>query len=254
VASHAALNILPWAALPRGGRRLFEYLPIGQLPSIAALSPLASRPAALPRLALLGDPQSPLATPQEQGADLGSGVADLAALYGPDRMVAPPITRRAATTAGFNELLAAPGVERCILHLACHGRFDHADPHGSGLLLADRTLTAAEVALHPLPAREVTLAACSTGVRPEAAGGVWLLGDDVVGLPASFLEAGAAAVLVSVTRAGDREATAFFRAYHSARLDNSTPLEAFATAQRRMLEDDRWKIRRWVGFTLYGCA
>ena len=254
VAPHAALNILPWAALPRGGRRLFEHLPIGQLPCIAALSPLAALPASLPRLALLGDPQSPRATREEGRADLGSSVADLAALYGPGRMVALPITRRAASTAGFNDLLAAPGAERCILHLACHGRFDHDDPHGSGLLLADRMLTAAEVALRPLPAREVTLAACSTGVRPEAAGGVRLLGDDVVGLPASFLEAGAAAVLVSVTRAGDREATAFFHAYHAARLVNSTPLEAFAAAQRTMLADDRWKIRRWVGFTLYGCA
>jgi CHAT domain-containing protein len=115
-------------------------------------------------------------------------------------------------------------------------------------------LTAAEVALRPLSAREVTLAACSTGVRPEAAGGVRLLGDDVVGLPASFLEAGAAAVLVSVTPVGASEATTFFHAYHAARLDDTAPLEAFAAAQRSMRADDRWEIRRWVGFTLYGCA
>jgi CHAT domain-containing protein len=100
----------------------------------------------------------------------------------------------------------------------------------------------------------VTLAACSTGVRPEAVGGVRLLGDDVVGLPASFLEGGAVAALVSVTPAGASEAVTFFHAYHAARLDGCTPLNAFATAQRTMLADDRWKIRRWAGFTLYGCT
>jgi CHAT domain-containing protein len=254
VAPHAALNILPWAALPRDGRRLFEHLPVGQLPCISALPPLAARPAASLRLALLGDPQTPRATRQEEKADLGRSIADLNALYGPGRMVASPVTGRAASTAGFHALLAAPGAEGAILHLACHGRFAQDDPHGSGLLLADRMLSAAEVALRPLSAREVTLAACSTGVRPEVAGGVRLLGDDVVGLPASFLEAGAVAALVSVTPAGDREATTFFHAYHTGRLDGCTPLEAFAAAQRSMLADDRWKIRRWAGFTLYGCA
>ncbi|KRR22662.1 hypothetical protein CQ14_31155 [Bradyrhizobium lablabi] len=87
-----------------------------------------------------------------------------------------------------------------------------------------------------------------------AAGGVRLLGDDVVGLPAGFLEAGAAAALVSVTEAGDRETATFFNAYHAARLDGCTPLKAFAATQRRMLADERWPIRRWAGFTLYGCT
>ena len=89
--------------------------------------------------------------------------------------------------------------------------------------------------MRPLRAREVTLAACSTGVRPESAGGVRLLGDDVIGLPASFLEAGAASVLVSVTPVGDREAASFFHAYHAARLNDIAPLDAFNVAQRNRL-------------------
>lgn len=253
VSPHAALNILPWASLPRGGRRLFEFLPVGQLPCLAALPSLAVRPTASPRLMLFGDPQTQRATAQEAKADLGSHVADLAVLYGPDRMVAPPVTRQAAKVEGLQDLLAKPGAQNGILHLACHGRFDHDDPEGSGLLLADRMLTAAELSLRPLPAGEVTLAACSTGVRPEAAGGVRLLGDDVVGLPAALLEAGAASILVSVTLAGAKEAGSFFCAYHTARLDGQAPLRAFATAQRRMLAEP-WKIHRWAGFTLYGCT
>ncbi|WP_199805394.1 hypothetical protein, partial [Bradyrhizobium lablabi] len=122
VAPHGALNILPWAALPRGGQRLFQCLPVGQLPCISALLPLAARPAASPRLALLGDPQTPHATQREAKADLGQGIADLATLYGPDRMAAPPVTGQAASTAGFHALLAAPGAEGAILHLALPGR------------------------------------------------------------------------------------------------------------------------------------
>ena len=143
-------------------------------------------------------------------------------------IVALPVTGQAALP-GFHALLAAL-VRGGILHLACMAA-STTTPDGSGLLLADRLLTAAEVALCPLPAREVTLAACSTGERPEAAGGVRLLGDDVVGLPASFLEAGAAAALVSVTRAGDGETAQFFHAYHSARL-GGTPLWPQAAACR----------------------
>ena len=251
VSPHGALNILPWAALPHAGRRLFEYLPVAVVPNVAAIPLLAARPRAASRMGLFGDPLNATLNRAEELADIGPGIADLAALYGPDRLVAPPVTRAAATLDGFRALAAAGAGQGAMLHLACHGTFDYDDPAGSGLKICGRRLTAAEIALRPLGFAEVTMAACSTGVRPNTVGGVQLLGDDIVGLPASLLEAGAGTVLVSTTEVGSPSSQAFFNAYHARRLEGVNALDAYAGAQRALLSDGRYRLREWIGFTLY---
>src|SRR5439155_518510 len=51
-----------------------------------------------------------------------------------------------------------------VLHFACHGEFDQADPMRSGVLLAgDDRLTAADLLRLPVNANLVTLRACATG-------------------------------------------------------------------------------------------
>ena len=251
VSPHGALNILPWAALPHAGRRLFEHLPVAVVPNVAAIPLLAARPRAAPRAGLFGDPLDAALNHAENRADIGPGIADLAALYGPDRLVAPPVTRAAATLDGFRALAAAGTGQGAMLHLACHGTFDYDDPAGSGLKICGRRLTAAEIALRPLGYAEVTMAACSTGVRPNTVAGVQLLGDDIVGLPASLLEAGAGTVLVSTTEAGSGASQAFFNAYHARRLEGADALHAYAGAQRALLSEGRHQLRNWIGFTLY---
>ena len=79
------------------------------------------------------------------------------------------------------------------LHIACHGRFDEADPLASYLETgAGERLTAREI-LHEwrLAAELVTLSACETGVSQI------LRGDEPMGLVRAFLAAGARAVLVT---------------------------------------------------------
>ena len=41
VVPHGQLHLLPWAGLLHQGRRLFEYLPLGVLPNLAALGAAA---------------------------------------------------------------------------------------------------------------------------------------------------------------------------------------------------------------------
>jgi hypothetical protein len=251
VSPHGVLNTLPWSALRHDGRRLFEHLPVAVVPNIAAIPFLASRPPASVYAALLGDPADADLTPKESDAQCGTGLTDLAALYGAERLVAPPARRDAATLETFRALLG-PGVGRGgILHLACHGTFDYSDPAGSGLKLARRRLTAAEIALRPLGYAEVTLAACSTGVRADRVGDVRLLGDDILGLPASFLEAGARTVLVSTTEVGVNASQAFFHLYHRERIRGTDALGAYRKAQMAMLVDGKYPLRDWIGLTLY---
>ena len=251
VSPHGGLNILPWAALVHEGQRLFEHLPVAVIPNIAAIPLLAARPRAVPRAGLFGDPSNADLSRAENAADIGPGIADLAALYGSDRLVTPPVTRTAATLDGFRGLAAAGAGQGAMLHLACHGTFDYEDPAGSGLKICGRRLTAAEIALRPLGYAEVTMAACSTGVRPNTVAGVQLLGDDIVGLPASLLEAGAGTVLVSTTEAGSHASQSFFNAYHARRLKGLDTLDAYAGAQRALLSEGRHKLREWIGFALY---
>ena len=78
-----------------------------------------------------------------------------------------------------------------------------------------------------------------------------MLGDDVLGLPASLLEAGAGTVLVSTTDAGAPSSQAFFNAYHALRLAGVDTLYAYAGAQRALLSEGRHKLQHWIGFTLY---
>ena len=74
------------------------------------------------------------------------------------------------------------------------------------MLVIDGKVDAAELADTHVRYDEVVLSACSTGWRPQAAQGIELSGDDVLGLPGALLEAGARAVVVSIPKAAD-EAT-----------------------------------------------
>ena len=125
------------------GGRLFEHLPVAVVPNVAAIPLLAARPRAAPREGFSAIRRMPLST-AEGLADIGPGIADLAALYGSDRLVAPPVKRAAATLDGFRALVAAGTGQGAMLHLACHGTFDYDDPAGSGLKICGRRLTAAE--------------------------------------------------------------------------------------------------------------
>lgn len=80
---------------------------------------------------------------------------------------------------------AMPG--RGVLHFACHGSFDPGDPLQSKLVLADEMpLTLAEIRDMPLAGtRLAVLSACQTGLTDFRE-----LPDEVVGLPAGFLQAG----------------------------------------------------------------
>ena len=95
---------------------------------MAALPSLEARAPPSLRIALLGDPQTSLTTRNEKRADLGESITAIAALYGEERMVAPPVTGSSANVKAFRTLLATPEAEGCILHLACHGRFDREGP------------------------------------------------------------------------------------------------------------------------------
>jgi CHAT domain-containing protein/tetratricopeptide (TPR) repeat protein len=245
---HRALHLLPWAALQFGGRRLFEACAVGVLPNLSCLTILAGPLSAAPGLALVGAPAGPA------GAGLvaaANELAELATDYRP-RLIAPPATGRDATEPGFRTLAGLPNAAGTILHIACHGTFDAADPMNSALLLTDGRIDGAEISRMSLRFEEVVLSACSTGVRALSVGDMELAGDDIVGLPGAFLEAGARAILVSIPPANDLATADLMSVYYEQRMKGVPPLLSLQAAQKVLLKESDHPPHRWLGFTAYG--
>src|SRR5919109_129321 len=90
-----------------------------------------------------------------------------------------------------------------ILHIACHGTFEYDEPLSSGLFMSDYEVNASEIALSILKYDDVVLSACNTGQRPIKVKEIELSGDDILGVPGAFLEAGIKSMLVSIPPADD---------------------------------------------------
>jgi len=114
-----------------------------------------------------------------------------------------------------------------VLHFSTHGVTGWNNPLQSSLLLADGALTLGELLDQKLPgARLAVLSACETGVPGTK------LPDEVVGLPAGLMQAGAAGVVGSLWSVADvSTAMLMARFYELWRKDGLEPVEALRQAQ-----------------------
>jgi tetratricopeptide (TPR) repeat protein len=249
IAPHRTLHLLTWPVLTFSGKRLFEYLPVGMVPNLSCTSTLGTDFASAPRAALAGTSEYEGLPGIDALPATALELADLRTLYD-GRLVAPPLLGPEATEASVRQLAARPDADGAILHLSCHGTLSVEDPLGSGLLLVDGKIDAAELATTALHYEEVVLSACSTGWRPQAAEGIELSGDDVLGLPGAVLEGGASSIVVSIPKAIDEVTRDFMVAYHTARAGGETPLAAFRTTQLQLLDSEH-EPYTWAGLVCY---
>lgn len=252
VIPHGVLHLLPWSGLIFNARRLFEYCPIGMLPNLSCITP-KTEPKRIPTgVGLIGDPDYGELTQLSPLKSAGDELAAIQQLYeSGSRVVHPVCIASSAKSDGFYELAAKADGQGGILHIACHGTYDPTEPMSSGLLLSDAKIDAAEIANQPLRWAEVVLSACNSGWRPMQVGGVSLVGDDILGLPAAFLEAGASSVLVSIPEAGDRASRELTVKYHEERLKGNSPMAALQVAQKYMLNSGSHQPCHWMGFVVY---
>jgi len=143
-----------------------------------------------------------------------------------------------------DEVLATLG-DHPVLHFACHGATDPADPLASSLRVAPHEqLTMRQVLTRRLTAaRLVVLSACETAV-PGAR-----LPDEGVGMPSSFIEAGAAGAIGSLWEVPDVSTmmlmTHFYELWRGRDL---APAEALRQAQRWLRDSTNGaKLRRFPG-------
>jgi CHAT domain-containing protein len=116
------------------------------------------------------------------------------------------------------------------LHLACHGSFAWVQgSHASALYLAnDKPLTLSEImgGLDLKSTRLVTLSACETGIIDMQQSP-----DEYVGLPAGFLQAGAAAVVSTLWAVDDLSTTLVMEHFYTNHLNGSAVPAALMEAQ-----------------------
>ena len=193
-----ALGLLPLglAQDPATGRRLAEAYEMVEAPSLEALAAAARRVAtpAAPTLAAVINPTGlipDLALPftETEGA-LVAAHFNPAATIVLDKSNASP------------EAVLAALKDKSYWHFSSHGFFDWSDARGSGLLMKDEQALTAGRLLEEQGAlgrpRLVVLSACETGLyetnrNPE----------EFVGLPATFMELGAAGVLGALWQVDD---------------------------------------------------
>jgi tetratricopeptide (TPR) repeat protein len=250
VAPHRDLHLLPFPALMHDRARLFERCPVGIVPNLSCLELLHQPLVREPRIALLGPPD--YAGSARFGAlPTASLERDiLKAVYGRSRVL--EVVEKEVTRQAFVALAQRPDAQGVILHAICHGQVD-PEPLSSGLELADGRMNAGDIARLRMRHEEVVLPACSLGQRPSEVEGVKLLGDDILGIPAAFMEAGVRSTLVSIPPVEDMVAVSFMGAYHKGRCRGETPLQALQSVQKAALTAGRHDPGLWAGFIIYGC-
>jgi CHAT domain-containing protein len=251
IVPHGPLHLVPWAGLQVDGDRLLERCPVSVVPNLTCLTIVDGPFAENARIAVIGDPDYEGLTRYPPLEHAGDELAALEGVFG-SRLIDRPCAGPSATESRFWELATDPALAGGTLHVACHATLESAEPLQSGLLLSGSKVDAGELAQCRLTPDELVLSACSTGWRPQQVRELILAGDDALGLPAAALEAGARAVVVSITKAADEPARDLAVAYHRKRRSGLAPAAALNAAQRELFAAGEHEPWTWIGMTAYG--
>lgn len=127
-----------------------------------------------------------------------------------------------------------------VVHIAAHGSFRDGNALLSTVHLYDGPLTGGELAQVTSGARLVVLSCCDIGM-PDSSG---------VGLTRLIAEAGASAVLASVTPVSDRSSVPFVSGLHRAVAAGMSPASALVAARQGLVDRADWASA--LGFICFG--
>lgn len=230
------------ARLP-GERRLIDLCPVQYAPTFALLAAPARARGAGTGVLLLGCEQDGFGSPALP--DVTPELDALAAQWpGARPIVIGPTETPAARGAGIGAWTNAR-----LIHVACHGSFDGADPLDAALLLGADKLRAAEFFGARLTADLVILSACDVGRRAHAWDEVVTAFDEWLGLYLPLFYAGARALVVSRWQANSAKARMFMQRLHECLAAGDAPAAAMRTAGLSM---GRARDVFWANWALVG--
>ncbi len=220
---HGGLGVLPLHAASNADRAFLDTYTVHQAPSLDTLNTpaLVRRSPAL----VVADPTGDLEYAKLEVSAVARMLGAAQPLDGPEATVAE-VLRQAR--------------DASIVHLACHGVFDWDDPLDSAVALARgelltwrRVVTEAHLRGAPL----VTLSACETGVADTKE-----MPDEVIGLGAGFLLAGASGVVSSLWAVDDAATALLMEHFYGRVVKGESPAGALRAAQRWLRDAQRKEL------------
>jgi CHAT domain-containing protein len=135
-----------------------------------------------------------------------------------------------------------------ILHLACHGEFDHDDPLLSMAFLVDGPLYGYEIERLAVQPSLVVLSACETGLHRRVAG------DEAFGLVRAFLGCGSQAVVASLWKVADVSTSLLMTSFYRRLVNNRGQIaEALRGAQTEVLGSEKYSHPfYWAPYVMIG--
>ena len=170
-----------------------------------------------------GSRYAAIANPRPTSGDLIWAAAEVRSVARQTSAVAPLVGAAASRSAVATAVSGAD-----VVHFACHGVFDQITPEQSRLQLADCDLTMPEIMSSRMldGVRLVIASACETAASAVR------LADEFTGMPAAFLQAGAAAALGTLWPVSDLSASLLASRVAAACCDPSAdPAAELASAQ-----------------------
>jgi tetratricopeptide (TPR) repeat protein len=223
VLPHGGLGVLPLHAASDGARAFLDAYTVLQAPSLDTLN--APAPVRMSPALVVADPTDELHYAELEAGAVGRILGGAEPLGSFDATVAEVIERAR---------------EASIVHMACHGVYDWDDPLDSAVVLAGGELltwrrVVSEVELRQAPL--VTLSACETGVADTME-----MPDEVIGLAAGFLLAGASGVVSSLWAVDDVATALLMEQFYTRVRDGEAPASALREAQRWLRDARREEI------------
>lgn len=225
----AALNNVPWAALPSCSGRPMSVAPSAALWLRGAV---AGQAAAAKRVAIISGPG--LASGDMEAKQLAASYPGAALLLGSEASVSAV-------------LVALDGAS--VAHIAAHGTVRADNPFFSALHVADGPLTVFDLERLENPPELVVLPACQSGVtvaRP---------GDEMLGLTAALLALGSRCLVACVAPVPDSGAQHVMTLLHDELRGGRSPANALAVAQRALRDSDDLDVVAAIAtFACYGAG
>jgi CHAT domain-containing protein len=226
VVPHGAWHLVPFAALPVGGRPLVERCTLAMTPALGALTRDIAEARGAPLVLASSDAGAP--SIDDEARAVAAALPGARLLEGADARA---------------DAIAAAAAPSCV-HVAAHGRYRPDAPAMSGVLLADGWLRAIDFASLRLPGSLVVLSGCETGVARAGPG------DEVHGLVRGVLASGAADLVASLWRVGDDSARGLMSEFHARRAAGASAEDALAGTQRDAIARGL-PVWAWAAFALW---
>jgi CHAT domain-containing protein len=232
---HQFLHLLPLHALPVRNSYLMDLFPqgVGYVPSLQILQQIQLRQR--DDFKSLFAIQTP--TKDLYGKDLGA-VAAIKKQFSNGDILKQDKAKESAIIPNNENLTKANN-----LFFFCHGYFNANIPLNSGLKLADKILTLADIITHIKleNCRLVTLAACETGMIDGTN-----ISDEYIGLPNGFLLAGSTNIVGSLwTVSTIATALLMIKFYEELKHQNNIVL-ALQNSQRWLRDTNILGFRKWL--------